>query len=57
MKEYEKKFLEPLRYVGYIKKEKVKIQRFLSGFPSFYRDKKIQFDDPTTLEETIRKAM
>jgi hypothetical protein len=47
-------FLELLRYVGYIKEEKVKIQRFLSGLPSFYRDK-IQFDEPKTLEETIRK--
>jgi hypothetical protein len=35
MDEYEKKFLELLRYVDFIKDEKVKIQRFLSGFPSF----------------------
>jgi hypothetical protein len=48
-------FLELLRYAGYIKEEKVMIQRFLSGFPAFYRDK-IQFDEPNTLEETIRKA-
>jgi hypothetical protein len=54
MEEYEKKFLELLRYVGFIKREKVKIQRFLSGLPSFYKDK-IQFDEPKTLEETIRK--
>jgi hypothetical protein len=55
MEEYEKKFLELLRYVSYIKDEKEKIQRFLSGFPTFYKDK-IQFDEPKTLEETIRKA-
>jgi hypothetical protein len=47
--------LELLRYVSYIKDEKEKIQRFLSGFPAFYKDK-IQFDEPKTLEETIRKA-
>jgi hypothetical protein len=28
MEEYEKKFLELLRYVGFIKDEKVKIQRY-----------------------------
>jgi hypothetical protein len=55
MEEYEKKFLELVRYVGFIKDEKVKIQRFLSGIPSFYKDR-IQFDEPRTLEEAIRKA-
>jgi hypothetical protein len=55
MEEYENKFLELLRYVGFIKEEKVKIQRFLSGLPYFYKDK-IQFDEPKTLEKTIRKA-
>jgi hypothetical protein len=54
MKEYENKFLNILRYVGFIKDEKVKIQSFLSGFPSFNRDK-IEFDEPKTLEEAIRK--
>ena len=44
-----------LMYVGLIKEEKLAIQRFLSGFPSFYRDK-IQYDEPSTLEEAIRKA-
>jgi hypothetical protein len=52
MEEYEKNFLELLRYVGYIKEEEVKIQSFLSGFPTFYKDK-IQFDKPKTLEETF----
>jgi hypothetical protein len=35
MEEYEKKFLEFLRYVGFIKEEKENIQSFLSEFPSF----------------------
>jgi hypothetical protein len=40
--------------VGFIKDEKVKVQRFLSGLPSFYKEK-IQYDEPRTLTETIRK--
>jgi hypothetical protein len=55
MEEYEKKFLELLRYVSYIKDEKARIQRFLSGLPTFYKDK-FQFDKPMTLEETINKG-
>jgi hypothetical protein len=39
MEEYEKKFLELLSYVDIIKDDKVKIQIFLSGLPSFYKDK------------------
>jgi hypothetical protein len=39
MDEYERRFLEILIYVSFIKDEKVKIQRFLSGLPSFYKDK------------------
>jgi hypothetical protein len=39
MGEYENKFLGLLNYVGFIKDEKVKIQRFLSGLPSFYKEK------------------
>jgi hypothetical protein len=53
--EYERIFLELLKYVAFIKDEKVKIQRYLSGFPSFISDK-IQYDGPKTLEETIRRA-
>jgi hypothetical protein len=52
MDEYEKRFL--LKYVDFIKDEKVKIQRFLSGFPSFCSDN-IQYDNPMTLEDTIRR--
>jgi hypothetical protein len=40
--------------VGFIKEEKVNIQRFLCGLPMFYKDN-IQFDESNTLEETIRK--
>jgi hypothetical protein len=53
--EYERRFLELLKYVSFIKDEAVKIQRYLSGFPSFISEK-IQYDDPKTLEETIRRG-
>ena len=39
MDAYEKTFFQLLTYAYYIKYEKVKIQIFLSGFPTFYRDK------------------
>jgi hypothetical protein len=55
MEEYEKWFFELLKYVDFIKDDKVKIQRFLIALPSFYSDK-IQYDNPKTLEETIRRA-
>ena len=54
MEEYEKWFFEFLNYVDSIKDEKVNIQRFLNGLPSFYSDK-IQYDNPKTLEEGIRR--
>ena len=54
MEEYANKFLELLRYVKYIKDEKVKIQRFLSGLPQSYKDR-IEFYELRTLEEAIRK--
>ena len=38
MAEYEKKFLGLLKYVGFINDEKVKVNRFLSGIPSFYKE-------------------
>jgi len=53
MEEYEKKLLDMLRYVDFIKDEKVKIHRSLSGFPS--KDK-IQFDEPKNMNEAMRKA-
>ena len=54
MEEYEKRLFELLKYIDFIKDEKVKIQRFLSGLPSFYSDN-IQYDNPKTLEESIRR--
>jgi endonuclease III-like uncharacterized protein len=54
MDEYEKRFFELLKYVSFIKYEKVKIQIFTSGLPSFYSDK-IQYDNHKNLEETIRR--
>ena len=54
MDEYKKRFFELLKYVDFIKDEKVKIQRFMSGQPSFYSDK-IHYDNPGTLEESIRR--
>jgi hypothetical protein len=53
--EYERNFLELLKYVPFIKDEAVKIQRYLSGLPPSMSEK-IQYDDPKTMEETIRKA-
>ena len=55
MEEYENKFLERLRYVKYIKYEKVRIQRFLSGLPQSYKER-IEFYEPIRLEEAIIKA-
>ena len=55
MDAYEKSFIELLTYENYIKYEKVNIQRFLSGFPTFYKDK-IQYDMPKTVKEVIWKA-
>jgi hypothetical protein len=55
MDDYEKRFFELSKYVDFIKDEMVKIQRFLSGLPSFYSDK-IQYDNLETLKETIRRV-
>jgi hypothetical protein len=53
--DYEKKFLGVLKYVGFIKHEKVKIQIFMSGLPSFYKDN-IQYDEPRNITKTIIKS-
>jgi hypothetical protein len=37
--EYDRRFLELLKYVSFIKDKTVKIQRYLSGLPSFISDK------------------
>ena len=55
MEEYANKFLELLRYVRYIKDEKVRIKHFMSGLPHSYKDQ-IEFYEPRTMEEVIRKA-
>jgi hypothetical protein len=55
IEEYEKRFFELLKYVDFIKDEKLKIQMFLSGLPSFY-SVNIQYENPKTLEETTRRA-
>lgn len=52
--EYTSRFLELLRYVPYLKEEKGKIQIFTSGLPIAFKDK-IEFDEPRSLEEAIRK--
>jgi hypothetical protein len=46
--------LELLKYVSFIKDEFVKIQRYLSGLLPPIGDK-IQYDDPKTMEEIIRR--
>jgi hypothetical protein len=51
--EYERRFLELLKYVYFIKDDTFKIQRYLSGLPPSISNK-IKHDDPKTLEETIR---
>jgi hypothetical protein len=48
------KFLELLRFVPYIREDKVKIQQFLSYLPQSYRDK-IEFDNPKSLSEVFKK--
>ena len=49
------KLLDLLHLVPYIKEEKVKIQRILSCLPQSYKDI-IEFDNPKTLDEALRKA-
>jgi len=39
MEEHVRRFLELLSYVDFIKDENIKIHRFLSGLPTFYKDK------------------
>ena len=54
MKELSSKCLSLLRYVPYIIDEKPKIQRFLNCLPTSFKDR-IEFDNPKTLEEAMRK--
>jgi hypothetical protein len=54
MDEYDKRLFELLKYIEFIKDEKVKIQRFMSGLPHFYSGK-IQYYKPMNLDEVIRR--
>ena len=55
MKELSSKFLSLLRYVPYVIEEKPKIQKYLSCFPTSFKDI-IEFDNPKTFEEAMREA-
>ena len=55
IKELSSKFLSLLQYVPYIIDENPKIQRFLSCLPFRFKDK-IEYNNPKTLEEAMRKA-
>jgi hypothetical protein len=44
-----------MRYVPYIRDEKVKMQRFIIGLPQSFWDR-FEFDEPKTLEDIIRKS-
>jgi hypothetical protein len=52
IEEYINKFFEMIRYVPYIKYEKVKMQQFISGLPQYFLER-IEFDERNTLEDTI----
>jgi len=51
---YMNNFLELLRYVPYLKDEKAKVQRFISGLPLAFKDH-IEYDEPWSFEEVIGK--
>jgi hypothetical protein len=53
--EYQRRFLEFLKCVSFIKDETVNIQNYFSGMPSFISDK-IQYDYPKTMEDTISRT-
>ena len=55
MKDLNSKFLSLLRYVPYLVDEKPKVQRFLGCLPYHIKDR-IEYDNPKTLEEAMRKA-
>ena len=53
--EYTSRFLELLIYVPYLREEKAKVQRFISGMPVAYKYR-IEFDEPRSLEEAPKQA-
>ena len=55
MKYLNSKFLSLLRYVSYLVDEKQKVHRFLSCLAYHIKDR-IEYDNPKTLEEAMRKA-
>ena len=55
MKELNSKFLSLLRYMPYIVEKKPQVQWFLNCLPYHIKDK-IEYDNPKTLEEAMRKA-
>lgn len=50
--EYTSRLLELLRYMPYLKEEKDKIQRLISGLLVAFKDR-IEFNKPRSLEEAI----
>eukprot|EP00253_Pinus_taeda_P019414 PITA_19414 len=55
MDEFITRFTSLLRYVPYIREEKAKVQRFVSSLPP-YMQERIEFDNPKSMDEVIRKA-
>lgn len=55
MDEFVAKFMSLLQYIPYIKEEKDKVQHFLNCLPTMYK-RWIEFDNPKTMEESIRKV-
>ena len=52
--EYTSRLLKLLRYMPYLKEEKAKIQRIISGLLIAFKDR-IEFNEPRSLEEAIQK--
>ena len=53
--EFVTKLTNLLRYVPYIREDKAKVQKFLNFFPVVYKER-IEFDNPKTMDEVVRKA-
>jgi len=51
---YITKFMDLFRYVPYLKGDKTKVQRFISGFLITFKDR-IEYDETWSLEEVIGK--
>eukprot|EP00253_Pinus_taeda_P007038 PITA_07038 len=56
MDEFITQFTSLLRYVPYIREAKAKVQIFVSSLPLYIRER-IEFDNPRTMDESIRKAI